>query len=119
MAHYAKVENGIVTAVIVAEQDFIDLLEDANSYVQTSYNTKGGIHELGGTPLRKNFAGVGFTYDKDRDAFIPAKPHASWTLDEDTCLWISPIPYPEDGNKYLWNEEKQVWDLIRDYSIDI
>lgn len=115
MSHFAKVENRIVTAVIVAEQDYIDSLEDKDLYVQTSYNTKGGVHELGGTPLRKNYAGIGFTYDQERDAFIPQKPYASWTLNEDTCLWIPPIPYPKDGNKYSWNEETQTWDFVRSY----
>ena len=117
MAHYAKIKNGIVTAVIVAEQDFINSLDDAISYVQTSYNTRAGVHELGGTPLRKNFAGVGFTYDTERDAFIPAKPHASWILNEDTCLWNPPIPHPRDGKQYIWNEENQTWDLIGEYEI--
>jgi hypothetical protein len=118
MAHYAKIENGIVTAVIVAEQDFINSLEDANSYVQTSYNTREGVHELGGTPLRKNFAGIGFTYDTGRDAFIPPKPHDSWILNENTCLWNSPIPHPEDGKHYRWDEETQTWDLIGEYEIN-
>ena len=117
MAHYAKIENGIVTAVIVAEQDFINSLNDSNSYVQTSYNTRAGVHELGGTPLRKNFAGIGFTYDTERDAFIPPKPYTSWILNESTCLWNSPTPHPEDGKHYRWNEENQIWDLIGEYEI--
>jgi hypothetical protein len=119
MAHYAKVENEIVTAVIVAEQDFINLLEDANSYVQTSYSTKAGVHELGGTPLRKNFAGIGFTYDKDRDAFIPPKPFPSWILNENTCLWNPPVQHPRDGKQYRWNEEEQTWDFIGEYEVSI
>jgi len=118
MAHYAKIENGIVTTVIVAEQDFINSLEDTNSYVQTSYNTRAGVHELGGTPLRKNFAGIGYTYDKDRDAFIPQKPHDSWFLNEETCLWNPPVPHPRDGKQYKWNEEDQTWDLIGEYEIN-
>lgn len=85
MSHYAKIENGIVTQVIVAEQDFIDTQE--GNWVQTSYNTHGGVHP-NGTPLRKNYAGIGFTYDSDRDAFIPPKPaEGTWALNEDTCLW--------------------------------
>lgn len=117
MSHYAKIEKGIVTAVIVAEQDFINSLSDKNSYVQTSYNTRAGVHELGGTPLRKNFAGIGFTYDTERDAFIPPKPYASWILNESTCLWVSPTQHPEDGKHYRWNEENQTWDLIGEYEI--
>lgn len=86
MAHYAKIENDIVVQVIVAEQDFIDTLD--GEWVQTSYNTIGGVHTLGGTPLRKNYAGFGYTYDRIRDAFIPPKPSEDAVLDEDTCLWI-------------------------------
>ena len=117
MAHYAKIKNGIVTEVIVSEQDFINSLDDSSSYVQTSYNTRAGVHELGGTPLRKNFAGIGFTYDTERDAFIPPKPYASWILNESTCLWVSPTAHPEDGKHYRWNEENQIWDLIGEYEI--
>lgn len=89
MAHYAKVTNGIVQRVIVAEAEFIENLVDniAGRWVQTSYNTYGGQHRLGGTPLRKNFAGVGMTYDANRDAFIPQKPDGNYRLNEDTCLW--------------------------------
>lgn len=117
MAHFAKVNNEIVIAVIVAEQDYINSLEDKDSYIQTSYNTRAGIHELGGIPLRKNYAGVGFTYDPERDAFIPPQPYASWTLDEETCLWVPPIPYPIDNNKYTWNEDTQAWDFVRSYEV--
>ena len=108
MSHFAKVENGVVTQVIVAEQDVIDsgLFGEPSSWVQTSYNTQGGVHVLGGTPLRKNFAGIGFTYDAVRDAFIPFQPFPSWVLNENTCLWESPIPYPQDGKEYIWNEEQ-------------
>jgi hypothetical protein len=115
MAHYAKVENNLVTAIIVAEQDFIDSLPDSNLYIQTSYNTRAGVHELEGTPLRKNFAGIGFTYDEERDAFIPPKPFDSWILNEDTCLWNPPTQHPRDGKQYQWNEENKVWDLIGEY----
>ena len=112
MAHFAKVQDGIVTKVIVAEQEFFDSFVDTTpgQWIQTSYNTYAGQHSNGGTPLRKNFAGIGYTYDADRDAFIPPKPFASWVLDEDSCLWEAPIPRPDDGNQYVWNEETQTWD---------
>jgi hypothetical protein len=109
MAHFAKLNiDNIVMDVIVAEQDFIDTLEDKDRYIQTSYNTWAGIHKLGGTPLRKNFAGIGFTYDKIRDAFIPPKRFPSWTLNETTCLWEPPTACPTDGT-YNWDEETQTW----------
>ena len=108
MSHFAKVENGIVTQVIVAEQDVIDSGAFGDGWVQTSYNTYGGQHPEG-RPLRKNYAGIGFTYDITRDAFIPPQPFASWTLDENTCLWNSPIPYPDDGNRYTWDEATTSW----------
>lgn len=106
MAHYAKVVNGIVECVNVSDEQTIrsGVFGPADQWVQTSYNTLGGIHSLGGTPLRKNFAGIGYTYDKQRDAFIPPKPYASWTLNEQTCLWDSPVPYPADGKTYKWVE---------------
>ena len=121
MSHFAKVQDGIVTQVIVAEPEFFNTFVDSSpgEWIQTSYNTRGGIHygpnsneADGGVSLRKNYAGIGFTYDKDRDAFIPPKPYASWTLDEASCLWEAPVPMPEDGNEYAWNEEAQSWDLI-------
>jgi hypothetical protein len=113
MAHFAKIQNGIVTKVLVAEQDFIDSYIDhePGKWIQTSYNTKGGTHLQGGTPLRKNFAGVGYIYDVIRDAFYAPQPYPSWTLNEDTCLWECPVARPDDGNKYNWNEETQAWDL--------
>lgn len=116
MAHFAKVQNGIVKRVIVADQDFIDSYIDhePGKWIQTSYNTLGGQHLLGGTPLRKNFAGVGFTYDETKDAFIPPQPYPSWTLDDETCLWNPPIEYPSDDNKYKWNETNQQWDLVEE-----
>tara|TARA_B100000035_G_C21012276_1_gene560197 strand:- start:590 stop:955 length:366 start_codon:yes stop_codon:yes gene_type:complete len=106
MAHFAKVnDKGIVTQVIVAEQDYIDSLKyDGGDWIQTSYNTHAGEHLLGGTPLRKNFAGVGMTYDKDRDAFITIKEFDSWTLNETTCQYDPPIARPTDGKLYKWNE---------------
>jgi hypothetical protein len=114
MAHYAKVNNGIVERVIVAEAEFFDTFVDdsAGTWIQTSYNTYGGEHKLGGTPLRKNYAGIGFTYDVEKDAFIPPQPYASWTLNETTCQWECPVSYPDDGNMYEWNETDQQWDEI-------
>lgn len=109
MAHYAKVNNGTVEQVIVAEQDFIDTL--GGTWVQTSYNTYGGVHSNGGTPLRKNYAGVGYTYDSTRDAFIPPQPYASWTLNETTCQWEPPVAMPDDGNLYNWNEATTSWEV--------
>lgn len=109
MSHFARVTaQGIVEQVIVAEQDFINTLPDASSWVQTSYNTHGGQHPEG-RPLRKNYAGIGYTYDHVRDAFIPPKPFASWVLNEDTCLWDAPIAYPDDGKMYSWDETTTSW----------
>jgi len=121
MAHYAKVVDGIVTKVIVAEAEFFDTFIDNSpgEWIQTSYNTYGGKHfdpetgeEDDGTPLRKNYAGVGYTYDVDKDAFIPPQPYDSWTLNETTCLWEAPVEYPDDGEGYEWNEETTTWDLV-------
>lgn len=110
MSHFARINAlGVVEKIIVAEQDFIDTLPDATSWLQTSYNTHGGQHSLGGTPFRKNFAGVGYTYDIARDAFIPPRPYASWELNEATCLWEPPIPMPSDGKPYIWNENTGSW----------
>ena len=103
MSHFAKIDDGIVTTVIVAEQGFVDTLE--GTWVQTSYNTRGGAHTLGGTPLRKNYAGVDYIYDSVRDAFYVPKPHNSWVLDDTTCLWEAPIAYPYDGKTYTWDED--------------
>jgi len=91
--------------------DFLTKLTGWAIWKQTSYNTSGGVHSLGGTPFRKNHAGIGYTYDEDRNAFIPPKPFNSWILDENTCRWKAPIPYPQDNNKYNWNEQNQSWDL--------
>ena len=118
MGHYAKVEDGVVTNVIVAEQDFIDTgaMGDPSLWIQTSYNTRGGVHYAPnsdtpdeGVALRKNYAGIGYTYDSDKDAFIAPKPFTSWTLNEDTCCWESPVPYPDDGKLYEWDEDNTVW----------
>ena len=111
MSHFAKVENGTVTQVIVVEQDVLDtgLFGDPSLWVQTSYNTLGGVHVLGGTPLRKNYAGVGYTYDSERDAFIPPKIYNSWILNEETCLWEAPTTMPTDGKMYSWDEATLSW----------
>ena len=110
MSHFAKVENGTVTQVIVIEQDVLNLGHwgDPASWVQTSYNTHGGVHTNGGTPLRKNFAGIGYTYDSERDAFYAPQPFASWILDDDTCVWQAPVERPTDGN-HVWDEETVAW----------
>ena len=90
MAHFAKVQDGVVVQVIVAEPEFFESFVDTSpgEWIQTSYNTRGGVHLNGGEPLRKNYAGIGFTYDRERDAFIPPKPEGSWNLDEESCLWV-------------------------------
>jgi hypothetical protein len=116
MAHFAKLdENNIVTFVTVGRNDDNELelsIRTGNTYKQTSYNTKAGVHLLGGIPLRKNFAGIGYTYDANRDAFIPPKPFESWLLNEDTCNWECAIPYPDDGKRYIWNESITNWEEV-------
>ena len=109
MAHYAKVSNGIVTEIIVAEKDFFDTFIDNSpgQWVQTSYNTHGGEHALGGTALRQNFAGIGYSYDQMKDVFIPPRPFPSWNLNEETCLWEAPIPCPGAG--FTWDEASASW----------
>jgi hypothetical protein len=117
--HFAKINSDkIVQRVIVAEQSFIDsgLVGDSDTWVQTSYNTRGGVHYApnsqtpdGGVALRKNHAGVGYTYDATKDAFIAPQPYPSWTLDDDTCLWNAPVAYPDDGQMYGWDEENTQW----------
>lgn len=111
MAHYAKVVDGKVTQVIVAEADFFDTFVDSSpgQWLQTSYNTQGGVHKNGGTPLRKNYAGIGYSYDAVKDAFIPPQPYASWVLDDATCLWNAPVAMPADGKAYEWQESSQSW----------
>ena len=126
MAHYAKVQDGVVTQVIVAEPEFFDNFVDNSpgKWIKTSYNMRGGVYYDPATNQpapdqsvingdearqRKNYAGVGFTYDRDRDAFIPPKPYDSWVLNEDTCLWDPPVPYPDDGNDYTWDEGTTSW----------
>jgi hypothetical protein len=118
MGHYAFLdENNIVTEVITGKDEGVDGIDWEEWYgnfrgqlcKRTSYNTSGDIHLLGGTPYRKNYAGIGYTYDESRDAFVPPKPYSSWILNESTCFWDPPIPYPNDSNIYDWNEEAQQW----------
>ena len=108
MAHYAKILNDKVITVIVC--DTTPLQE--GEWIQTSYNTKGNQHRLGGTPLRGNFAGVGDTYDRTNDVFYAPKPFSSWILNQTTWTWEAPVAYPTDGKNYSWNESTQAWDLI-------
>ena len=112
--HYAKVVNNIVTQVIVAEIEFFGTFVDSSpgEWIQTSYNTQHGVHLNGGTPLRKNYAAVGDTYDLTRDAFYTSQPFPSWTLVESTCQWESPTAYPTDGERYDWNETTTAWEAI-------
>jgi len=112
MSHFAQVVDGIVTQVLVIEQDVIDTGLFGTGWVQTSYNTSGGVHPEG-RPLRKNYAGIGYTYDVDRDAFIPPKPFPSWALNEETCLWDAPIPRPGDDKPYTWDEETGAWIVMQ------
>lgn len=115
MAHYALLnENSIVTQVFVGKNEGDGgktgaEWEEYYGAKQTSYNTHGGVHALGGTPFRKNYAGIGYTFDEQRNAFIPPKPYASWTLNEDTCLWEAPVVYPTDGKQYTWDENTTSW----------
>ena len=118
MAHYAFLDaNNIVTEVIVGKDENEGGIDWEQHYGEfrgqvckrTSYNTRGGVHDHGGVPFRKNYAGIGYSYDPQRDAFIPPKPFSSWKLVEQSCLWDAPIPYPNDGNRYSWDEETQQW----------
>jgi hypothetical protein len=123
MAHYAFIDsNNTVTEVIVGK-DETDITQDWEQHYaefrpghtckRTSYNTVGGVHTGGGTPFRKNYAGIGYSYDPTRDAFIPPIPFESWTLNEDTCQWESPVPRPEvEGKQFVWNETTVSWDEI-------
>ena len=111
MAHFAKIIEGKVFQVIVAEKEFFDTFVDSSpgEWIQTSYNTHGGVHATGGTPMRKNYAGIGFTYDLTKDAFIPPKPFLSWVIDDNTCLWNAPVAMPIDGKSYTWDEATTAW----------
>lgn len=121
MGHYAFLDgNNIVTEVITGKDEGQDGIDWEQWYGEfrgqvckrTSYNTSGGVHMSGGTPFRKNYAGIGYTFDEARDAFIPPKPFASWVLNEDTCLWEAPVAYPNDpDNFYRWDEEAVNWVL--------
>jgi hypothetical protein len=123
MSHFAKVVDGKVTQVIVAEQEFFNTFVDSSpgQWIQTSYNTRGGVHyePNSDTPsadqtkaLRKNYAGIGYLYDAQRDAFISPQPFNSWLLDEQTCFWNPPVPCPETGGPYKWNEQTKTWVLM-------
>jgi hypothetical protein len=120
MAHFAKVNNGVVVQVIVAEPEFFETFVDSSpgEWIQTSYNTRGGVHYQpdSNTPsedqtkaLRKNYAGIGYAYDREKDAFIPPQTFPSWVLNEDTCLWDTPTPMPQDGKRYVWDEPTISW----------
>ena len=118
MAHYAFLDtNNIVTEVIVGKDEGEDGIDWEQHYGEfrgqtckrTSYNTSGGVHTSGGTPYRKNYAGIGYSYDSSRDAFIPPKPFASWLLNETSCIWEAPTQKPTDGKVYSWNEEQLAW----------
>ena len=123
MASFAKlgVGNIVETVVVVSNDiatteqagaDFLNNLYNTRDiWKQTSYNTMGGVHVLGGTPFRKNHAGIGYIYDQERDAFIPPKPFDSWILNEESCTWESPVEKPDDGNWYIWSENNKSWDL--------
>ena len=131
MASFAKLNNNIVERV---ESVANEVLKDSNGveqenigveflknlynepnaiWKQTSYNTVGGVHQLGGVPFRKNHAGIGYTYDENKDAFIAPKPFNSWILNEFSCLWEPPVPYPQDGKEYIWNEQNKFWKLTQ------
>jgi hypothetical protein len=119
MAHFAEIdENNIVTRVLVVGDDqehrgqefLADDLDLGGTWLKTSYNTQGGVHTLGGTPFRKNYAGIGYSYDEELDAFIPPKPFASWLLNEDTCNWNAPVEMPvEEGKFFVWDEDTTSW----------
>jgi hypothetical protein len=110
MSHYAQIKTGLVEQVIVAEQDFINTLPDATDWIQTSYNTRANQHLLGGTPLRGNYAGVGYIYDAVHDVFYAPQPFPSWSLDSATWTWQPPVAEPQDGKLYNWNESTGDWD---------
>jgi hypothetical protein len=114
MAHYAKVNNNIVQQVIVAEAEFLETFLDTSpgEWIQTSYNTYCNQHTLGGTPLRGNYASIGYTYDRTNDVFYAPQPYPSWVLDESTWTWNPPVAYPTDGSPYTWNESTLSWDSV-------
>jgi len=112
MTHFAKIENNKVVNVIVAEKSYIDTLD--GEWIQTSYNTNGGKNKRTGIPIRKNYAGIDDVYDSVRNAFYHQKPYNSWILNEENCIWDSPIPKPIDDKFYQWNEKLQTWNIIID-----
>ena len=121
MAHYAYVDGrNIVTQVVVGKNEDEPLPDGYASWeayygaIRCSYNTHGNVHANGGTPFRKNYPGIGYTWDPVRDAFIPPKPYASWVLNEDSCLWDAPVPMPEDGQMYRWDEDSGAWVVIEE-----
>lgn len=111
MSHFAKVLDGVVVQVIVAEPEFFETFVDSSpgEWIQTSYSTYGGVHKNGGTPLRGNYAGIGYIYDRQNDVFYAPKPYPSWTLNQTTWLWEAPTPMPTDGKKYTWDEATVSW----------
>ena len=111
MSHFAKVVDGKVSQVIVAEKEFFDTFVDSSpgEWIQTSYNTHGGVHATGGIPLRGNYAGVGYTYDKTNDVFYAPQPYPSWTISSPTWIWTPPTPYPNDDKSYFWDETTKTW----------
>ena len=111
MSHFAKVTDGKVTQVIVAEKEFFDTYVDSTpgEWIQTSYNTQGGVHKLGGTPLRGNYAGIGYTYDRTNDVFYAPQPFASWVLNNTSWTWEAPVAMPTDGKQYTWDEATTSW----------
>ena len=114
MGHFAKVVDSKVVQVIVAEPEFFDTFVDSSpgTWLQTSYNTRGGVHTTGGTPLLANYAGIGHTYDVTHDVFYAPQPYPSWTISAPTWLWNSPVPYPADDKFYYWDEAKLAWVLV-------
>lgn len=125
MGHYAKVVKNKVVEVIVAEPDFFDTFVDASAgeWIQTSYNTRGGVHYNpltgepdGGNALRANYAGIGYTYDQRNDVFYAPQPFPSWTISAPTWTWQAPVPFPTDGNEYKWNEDQLNWELLNSVS---
>jgi len=113
MAHYAKILNGKVVNIMSAEASFFNTFKDTSpgQWIQTSYNTRGGVHMLGGTPLRKNYAGIGHTYDSSLDAFYAPQPYPSWILNTTSCLWSAPVAMPSSGGPYKWDEISKNWAL--------
>jgi hypothetical protein len=111
MSHFAKVLDGRVVNVIVAEREFFETFVDTSpgNWIQTSYNTYGNAHKLGGTPLRGNYAGIGYTYDSTNDVFVPPQPYPSWTVNQSTWLWEAPVAMPTDGKNYTWDEATTSW----------